>query len=334
MTKQLPTVDISILLYKSMPYLDDLVRSLDEIEYPEEKLKIYFVNNASPDESFEYVQKIATKKNYYRFIDSGSNFGFAAGHNMIMRVGKGDFIFLVNPDGTVAPNTIETMVQHFVGDVKLGVADCTQKPYNHPKPHDPETGETPWCSGACMMIRKKALEDTGLFDEKFFMYIEDTDLSWRMWSKGWKCKFIEDASIEHYILDLSKHKNEQLFSLNEHYHSFRNDQFMRMIYRGPLSHFRHTFRIFGLIQKRQKITFPFKTVFNLPYRIFRKLTGKRLALFEFPVTSPDFLLFKSLVAQIKYYPHILWRWILQSKNEKDPHIRFYGIKIYDEGTYA
>lgn len=56
-----------------------------------------------------------------------------------------------------------------------------------------------WVSGACMVVRRNAVEDIGLMDERFFMYWEDVDWCKRMWQKGWKIVYYPKASILHYI---------------------------------------------------------------------------------------------------------------------------------------
>ena len=56
-----------------------------------------------------------------------------------------------------------------------------------------------WVSGACMVVRKKAIDDVGLMDERFFMYWEDVDWCKRMWHSGWKVVYFPQASIIHYV---------------------------------------------------------------------------------------------------------------------------------------
>ncbi|NVM27039.1 MAG: glycosyltransferase, partial [Desulfobacterales bacterium] len=64
-------------------------------------------------------------------------------------------------------------------------------------------GKTPmevdWVSGACMVVRRKALDDVGLLDERFFMYWEDADWCRRMWRKGGKVVYFPQASVVHYV---------------------------------------------------------------------------------------------------------------------------------------
>ena len=59
--------------------------------------------------------------------------------------------------------------------------------------------EVDWVSGACMVIRRNALADTDLMDERFFMYWEDADLCRRMWNNGWKVVYFPQAAVQHHV---------------------------------------------------------------------------------------------------------------------------------------
>jgi hypothetical protein len=59
--------------------------------------------------------------------------------------------------------------------------------------------EVDWVSGACMVVRRKALDDVGLMDERFFMYWEDADWCRRMWHSGWKVVYFPQATVVHYV---------------------------------------------------------------------------------------------------------------------------------------
>jgi len=58
--------------------------------------------------------------------------------------------------------------------------------------------EVDWVSGACLLVRRKAIEDVGLLDESFFMYYEDADWCYRMRKGGWKYKSSFFAEITHF----------------------------------------------------------------------------------------------------------------------------------------
>ena len=59
--------------------------------------------------------------------------------------------------------------------------------------------EVDWVSGASIIVRRKALEDVGPLDERFFMYWEDADWCRRMWQKGWKVVYFPRAEVVHYV---------------------------------------------------------------------------------------------------------------------------------------
>jgi GT2 family glycosyltransferase len=60
-----------------------------------------------------------------------------------------------------------------------------------------------------MMIRRKALEDIGIFDEKYFMYVEDIDLCYRMWQKDWEVHYMPHSEVLHHIAGSSRKKKSR-----------------------------------------------------------------------------------------------------------------------------
>ena len=111
-------------------------------------------------------------------------------------------------------------------DSSIGIVEAIQQPKEHPKYYDPVTHETGWCSGGGALISTKALRKIGLFDERFFLYCEDVDLSWRMWLSGWKCKVNPQATYKHFTEDQDKEKDMSV----QQYHSMRNCFYMHYKY--------------------------------------------------------------------------------------------------------
>ena len=62
--------------------------------------------------------------------------------------------------------------------------------------HD-DTREVDQLMGACLMVRRAALNEVGAFDERFFLYFEEVDLCWRLRASGWRVQFVHDATIMH-----------------------------------------------------------------------------------------------------------------------------------------
>jgi GT2 family glycosyltransferase len=223
-----PRVDIMIVNYNGDKWIDGFVDSLRGVSYPAERLRLVFVDNASTDGSYEHAQKQAANLPFpTEFVQTGYNAGFAGGYVKAFEYGIGAYYFVINSDTRLAPDAIDKLIAVLEADPQAGIAEARQSPLEHPKYYDPVTRETSWCSGACMMVRERALHGTeGGFDPYFFMYAEDVDLSWRMWLRGWKCLYVPEAKVEHFTEHLDPQRNRSI----QFYFSMRNGALMRTMY--------------------------------------------------------------------------------------------------------
>lgn len=223
-----PCIDLMAVSYNSRRWLDGFIHSLTRMDYPAESLRLVVVDNGSTDDSVAFLrQAAATLPFEVEVVETAKNLGFAGGHNVGFLHGRSDFYFVVNLDTEIEPDTLNKLMRTMAGDPKVGIAEARQSPHEHPKYFDAVNGETSWCSGACMMIRAEALREIGGgFDDQFFMYAEDVDLSWRMWLHGWKCVYVRDALIQHYTESLNPDKPPKF----QHYFMMRNGALMRAMY--------------------------------------------------------------------------------------------------------
>lgn len=224
-----PSIDIVTLSYNSSQYISKYLDALEAIDYPKERLNVLIVDNASGDGSADKIEKEIIDRgiDFVQLYRSDINTGFTGGNNIAFRLSKADYVLLLNIDTEITSDCIEALVKRAEFDEEIGMVEARQTPNEHPKYFDKNSGETSWCSGACVLIRRNALGDAGFFDEKFFLYCEDVDLSWRMWSQGWKCVYEPTALCKHYTLKLAEHKKN---SYTEFYFGLRNGTFMRFIY--------------------------------------------------------------------------------------------------------
>lgn len=223
---QLPKVDIVTVNYNSMRFIKDYLTSLKALNYPLENLKIYFIDNDSKDKSIDYVKRNKGNLNI-EFIKNNRNYGFAKGNNIAFERCNGYYIMLLNVDTKICENCLINLVKKMQEDNRIGICEAKQEPLPGNKFYDPITFETPSCSGSGMLIRKEALDEVGWFDEVFFMYYEDTDLSLRMWLKNWKCIYVPSAICHHWPAHLSNKRN----TLKRNYYSYKNMLLMGIIYR-------------------------------------------------------------------------------------------------------
>ena len=135
-------------------------------------------------------------------LPSVGNVGFGAGHNVLMQAAfaeGADIYVAVNPDGALHPDAIEALVCTVQAHCGRALVEAQQFPMEHPKTYDPVTLDTPWVSGACMAIPRQAFDELGGFDEAFFMYCEDVDLSWRARACGFVLKTCPRALFLHTV---------------------------------------------------------------------------------------------------------------------------------------
>lgn len=166
-------------------------------------------------------------------IANPANRGFAAAVNQAVAAGDGDIVFLVNPDvqsisGSVT-DIVEAFRDHRVGAVatRLLNADGTVQPncFRAPRPFDLISEDVAlvqrfpnwqrprrfrmldgddrtarrvdWAAGACLFLRRAALTDVGPFDERFFVYYEETDWLVRAKRRGWHTLYLPTVEVVH-----------------------------------------------------------------------------------------------------------------------------------------
>ena len=130
----------------------------------------------------------------YRFFDE--NTGYGKGHNRLFEDCPADYLLILNPDIVVCYDFFAEMLAPFA-DPDVGLTEARQTPVEHPKCYDEHTGVTPWASGACFIMPTPLYRELGGFDEQFFMYCEDVDLSFRIRERGKKLIYRPTAAVYH-----------------------------------------------------------------------------------------------------------------------------------------
>ncbi|QCP54409.1 glycosyltransferase family 2 protein [Trinickia violacea] len=134
---------------------------------------------------------------------SGPNLGFGGGHNALFKtMDAASCAYLcLNPDGVMHPRAVAEMIALAKQNQWGGIFEAIQEPVMHPKHFDPATGATAWCSAACILYPAAVFRKIGGFDDDFFMYCEDVDLSWRVKAAGFQCYTAAKAWFYHYAMD-------------------------------------------------------------------------------------------------------------------------------------
>ena len=234
--------------------IDSVRRALQGIDS-----EIIVVDNHSRDGSVDYLSKIEG----VRIIESGHNLGFSKANNIAIRQSTAEYVLMLNPDTIVAEDAIRMIIDFADSHPQAGgigvrmhndwgttaresrrglpspmtsfykMIGLSKRLPQHRKFGRYYMGWLPWdspsrievVSGACFLVRRKALDKVGLMDEDYFMYGEDIDLSYRLLKGGWENWFVP-ADIIHY-----KGESTQKTSFN-YVHVFYNAMliFMRKHY--------------------------------------------------------------------------------------------------------
>ncbi len=248
--EQSPLVSLVTLNFNGLRFLKDLFDSIRQVTYP--NLEIIMVDNDSSDESVHFV-----RENYpeVKIIRNVENLMYAGGNNEGLKVAAGKYICLINNDVDVDPGFIEPIVEAFETRERLGAAqpkilamqererleyagacggfiDWLGYPFLRGRiffttemddgQYDQPVGLF-WASGACIFLRKEALEDIGYIDVDFVMHQEEIDLCWRLRLAGWDIQCIPDSRVWHHVggtLDKD--------SPRKTYWNFRNNIFLLM----------------------------------------------------------------------------------------------------------
>jgi len=197
--------------------LEPCLRSVFAQEFQD--FGVILVDNGSTDGSIDLVR---TRFPQVRIIENSENRGFAAANNQAIRAFDSEFVATLNNDTEVNPRWLGALVEAMDVDPQIGM--CASKMLLADQRKVIETtgivvdkagmvwnrdGGTIDCPitvaqvlafGACAgaaLYRRAMLDEIGLFDEAFFAYMEDVDLSWRAQWAGWKCVYVPDASVYH-----------------------------------------------------------------------------------------------------------------------------------------
>lgn len=259
------SVDVLVVFHNSARFIAPLLDSLRRISIP---VSAYFLDNGSHDETagmiLAAIPQLPFRTHFFRSL---RNNGFARGINLLARQGTSEFMFVLNPDTELDEGCLERLLDRSESDPAAGLCEARQQPLEHPKAYDASTGETTWCTGAAVLVRRRAFQEVGGFDERiFFMYCEDVDLSWKFWLSGWKCLYVPPAIVRHYTQDVLPGKKRTI----ENYFSFRNSLFLFYRFgsweqKAVLCKFLLNRFLFGHYSLRSRLLYTFAFVDHIRY---------------------------------------------------------------------
>lgn len=237
--KPQPLVSIITINFRQAAITCDLLDTLRQLSYTNVEL-LLVDNGQQQDESTLFREHYPA----VQIISSIENVGFAGANNLAIRHAKGEYILLLNNDTLVPSGFLEPIVDTMERHEKIGIV--SPKIYYHDIPNtlqfagegqiDYRTGRgqdtakgqldqgqfeqsktISLAHGACMLIRRRALEDIGLLSEDYFLYYEELDYCVRTRQAGWEIWYTAESYIHH-----RESMSVGKFSVLKTYYMFRN----------------------------------------------------------------------------------------------------------------
>lgn len=233
----LKRVAIIIVTYNGSEYIGDCLSLLQNTHYSRSlfEIEIVIIDNGSTDTTREIVREYKKKQLFslpsitwrVTAFFQEKNLGFAEGNNIGMWYAMEknfDFVYLLNQDTEVEPNFLIEAIRVMEADVCIGAVqsrlmlfkkkdtinsignELHYLGFGYAGGHNTvyredflksENIEIAYPSGAAVLYRIFALREVGLFDKKFFMYHEDTDLGWRLWLFGYRIRLAKNSIVYH-----------------------------------------------------------------------------------------------------------------------------------------
>jgi len=219
-------LSIIIVSYNTKEYLLPCLKSIFEKDdgiFQE----VIVVDNGSRDGSGEEVKE---KFPFIHLIENKKNLGFAKAANQGLQKASGRYLLLINPDAQVKRGAIEQFVSFMESHPEAGVAGgqllnsdgsrqnsianfpslttellnksllrwLFPKRFPGKERNDLKPIKVDSVIGACMLVRREAVDQVGLLDEDYFLFLEETDWCFRMKRGGWKIYHIPQAEIIHF----------------------------------------------------------------------------------------------------------------------------------------
>ncbi len=223
-----PTLSVIIVTHNSMPLLKDCLSHLKEA-LGSRGGQVIIVDNCSSDHSATVAARIVPSA---EIITNRTNVGFGAACNQAAGMAKGEFLLFLNPDLLIDSDAIDKLIEVVAPEERIGLAGARlRKPDGRFHPtcrrfptienmlysrgsalsrifrsqaasytigDQNETTIVEAVGGTAALIRRKTFEKMDGFDERYFMFVEDTDLCYRLNENGFVNVFVPQAGGVHF----------------------------------------------------------------------------------------------------------------------------------------
>lgn len=241
-------LSVIIVNYKSEQFLPECIASVYATILPSTESEIIVINNDSAD-----ISGITKNKNGLVLVDHKKNVGFGAAANIGAKRAQGDLLLFLNPDSRICSRNIDEVVtffkknpktaavgsrvvsesgvvQEWTGGKEASLYDLMRNNLGVPKSRRIWESEVPmlsdWVAGTALFVRRDCFQESGGFDENFFMYFEDMDLCKRFREKKQDVFYYPHFCVEHLggksYADKTKQKKDYYQSQEYYFKKHRN----------------------------------------------------------------------------------------------------------------
>ena len=227
-----PSVLISVLNWNKAQTTLKCLSSLLEMERDGMRVDVLVIDNGS--EQADYVAlRDAISADWMQVRRIERNLGFTGGQNESLKVAlekQYDFVWMLNNDATVLPDTLVKLVRAIRADDRCGAVSPVISPGDDGRPdnawgftQDWKTRNVAWIeseaesrelherhperislAGTAILLRVQAIREVGLLDDRLFAYFDDNDLGARLAKGGWRSKVVFEATTTHGLPELTE----------------------------------------------------------------------------------------------------------------------------------
>lgn len=216
-----PLVSVVIVAYNGYNYSKKCLEAVLSNSYS--NYEVIFVNDGSSDGTSQMMNEFIKEKEQIKFLNFRENKGPALRRNQAIKIAKGDYIAFLDNDTKPRKDWLIEVIKIMSSDLLIGACQCKLLLMNDKRRFDyagdyvsqygflvqkAEYGEIDngqydnldeilSAKSAGMVVRTKVLNEVGLFDSDYFIYVEETDLCWRIWLGGYKVKFVPSSVVYH-----------------------------------------------------------------------------------------------------------------------------------------
>lgn len=228
-------ITIGIVTYNSAGEIGDAIGSIIDAHGGDSGVAVVVWDNCSTDDTVSIVRSFADSGIHLQLVEGGDNPGFGIAHNRILSRVESDFHIVCNPDILVSRSAIERCVGLLEDEPEVGLVSPRMTDQNGAPQRSTRRNPTvvdlalrrmvparlrplfagridyyemadlgydepfnvPFATGSFMVCRTAALRAVGGFDERYFLYFEDADLSRSLQNAGWRTVYFPDATVMH-----------------------------------------------------------------------------------------------------------------------------------------